>query len=818
MIGRGNNVWAIALTGACAGAWASVAFVPGPYETVRSLCFTIPLGILAAFPVFGLLVRHLSRAGLTPDETRRAAAEAIAPLRLLCLAPLAVQARGVALILGVLAIGLTFCRLAEMPGRQWNEQAAGRRERWIFGSLFVAMLVTFFQANIVHDAFQYYGYLVSMFLHGDLNLYDQVFIHNTHRFYNPFPMQSARYMGTEVMEAPFFAAGHVIVLVLNKLGLFCPQNGNSMPYVLATSLASPLFGFAGLIACYFTLRSFFSRAVSLIAVAGIWIASPLLFFMFCWNGWSHPFGFFFVSLFLLCWQRTRSGRTTSQWLLLGALGGLACLVRVTNGVVFLLPLLEAAGRLFARQPGAWRRPAGLAAGLALLGIAALVMFSPQFSLWKAISGQWIGAPYSEVGDYSSWLKPAIGGLLFSVEQHGLFAWTPLLLPATLGLLFMWKRDRLLALASVIALAGTAYVYACWSIWWSGIGFSNRFLIEMSPFFMFGLACLVDAARKRALGEWAAGLVLVASAWNVLLVGAYRISIVPMGIADPFRVVDRPLTAGALVHAVLVEFPGQLGSLFDGIWINQNYFAGRLKDSFVFANPGEFVQVTCVLAMTVVAALVVQKIMFALAGKGAGRGLRVAALVLLSAGILLLHAAIGNASANTAKPGVSRRSPDLAGSQGTKPVRFHHFDEIDQQINAGGEPIYYYCDYPLPVTRMDFLSYLTYAHALPEGAPVAEIILTGRDGEQWTNTLYCGHDTVESSILRPESREVMRHGPEGADIVRSVPTHMYSQSWYEFVTCRSALTLPAPMVVRRVEVRYLPRFGRLVVADVFVRDF
>src|SRR5437762_3425048 len=52
-----------------------------------------------------------------------------------------------------------------------------------------------------------------------------------------------------------------------------------------------------------------------LASVTIWLATPLVFYMFVQMPWSHATGFFLVALFLTIWQRTRGADerpTTTQ--------------------------------------------------------------------------------------------------------------------------------------------------------------------------------------------------------------------------------------------------------------------------------------------------------------------------------------------------------------------------------------------------------------------------------------------------------------------------------------------------------------------------
>ena len=150
--------------------------------------------------------------------------------------------------------------------------------------------------------------------------------------------------------------------------------------------------------------------------------------------------------------------------------------------------------------------------------------------------------------------------------------------------------------------------------------------------------------------------------------------------------------------------------------------------------------------------------------------------------------------------------------------FFHFKESFLTAQQPGEDVDLYPDYPLPVTTVDLLSFLVYGHGVPQGTAVAELAVFDDAGNEFTKLLRAGEDTAETSYLRPEYRHVIQHGIEGTRIVRDRPSHAYSDHMYDLLTFQSSFELPQPMVVRRARLRYLHTVGRLVVEDLFLRDF
>ena len=55
-------------------------------------------------------------------------------------------------------------------------------------------------------------------------------------------------------------------------------------------------------------------------------------------------------------------------------------------------------------------------------------------------------------------------------------------------------------------------------------------------------------------------------------------------------------------------------------------------------------------------------------------------------------------------------------------------------------------------------------------------------------------------------------------VRARPSGVYSKRDWESLTFRSVVELPQPVVVQKIRLRYVHPVGRLVVSDIFLREF
>jgi hypothetical protein len=382
------------------------------------------------------------------------------------------------------------------------------------------------------DPTGYYSWLRSVVVDGDLDTADE-YAHlgqghvgsttTTGHRDNPYAIGSA------ILWAPFFLVAHGLTLGGQALGFPLISDGYSPQYIVAISLGSVAYAFTGLLLVYYTAREFFTFSIVTLAVASVWLASPLVFYQYSHPAMSHANDAFAYALFLFAWHKTRGRRTPVQYILLGAVTGLAALVRTQNGLLVLSPVIEIAidsARRYQKGEGKKAILSG-AVGAFAFSLAWWLAFLPQMAVWRTVFGEWWpGNPYTRTGggafDFS---HPYILEVLFSTN-HGLFVWTPLMLPAVLGWFPLWQRDRRLTALLALNLALQLYVVASWSSWDGSAAFGQRFFTNMVPAFALGLAALLNTMQSRIPLRWLVMACGFFVAWNGLLLIRYVLGDVP----------------------------------------------------------------------------------------------------------------------------------------------------------------------------------------------------------------------------------------------------------------------------------------------------
>lgn len=358
-------------------------------------------------------------------------------------------------------------------------------------------------------------------------------------------------VGPSILWAPFIVPVHCVMLTLQRIGVKVKASGFSRPYIVAMALATVLYGFLGLWISFHLACVYCEERWALLATLGVWFGSSLPVYMYFNPSWSHAHSVFVVALFLWYWHRTRPGRTLAQWGILGLLSGLMLDVYYLNIAVLLIPLLESV-RQYVRN---WRSPKRDWAAMGRLfranivyGFALVAAFLPTMITRRII----YGSPF-DLGYSAEWrLKPALLHVLLS-SDHGLLTWTPILIPAILGLFLLRRYDKEVSrslLISSLVLYGAVSFHTNWD----GLSsFGNRFFISLTPFFILGLAVsfqrlaelLKNQQRALVIASSVTGLFIL---WNLAFIFQWGTHMVPARGA---------ISWNQMAHNQFVEVPSRI---------------------------------------------------------------------------------------------------------------------------------------------------------------------------------------------------------------------------------------------------------------------
>jgi|WetSurMetagenome_2_1015567.scaffolds.fasta_scaffold10159_3 hypothetical protein len=331
-------------------------------------------------------------------------------------------------------------------------------------------------------------------------------------------------IGCAILWLPFFLLAHLSTWSLTLLGVSIQANGYSFIYRAMVSLGTTCYALLGLLLTYKLLRLYFDYIVALLALISVWLASPLVFYMYSHPMMAHANDMFGYALVLFTWHRAyQSPRPFTDYLILGCAAGLSALIRTQNAllaVLCLIPLLLQVAK------GNLKLKDGMLS-LAIFSLAWWITFFPQLYVWHLTFGEWFPGVTSArlgAGEFSPGF-PYVFQVLFSTNR-GLFLWHPILFISFIGLFLLTKYDKPLfwfLLGSFLIQLG---IIGSWQRWHGDNAFGQRFFVSLSPVFMFGLAALLQALKGKVSLKALFGLAGAFIVWNLLLILQYALETIP----------------------------------------------------------------------------------------------------------------------------------------------------------------------------------------------------------------------------------------------------------------------------------------------------
>ena len=330
--------------------------------------------------------------------------------------------------------------------------------------------------------------------------------------------------GSAILWAPLFLVTHMGVRIAGVFGVNTPADGYSWPYPLAASLSSVLYGLIALCLMFYMARRLTDRFPAGLAVLTLWLATPMVFYMYSHPLMSHVNDAFIITLFVYAWWTTQDSYSPRAGLARGAVAGLATWVRTQNAVLIVILGLEVfADLLIAIRLKRSIKPA-IFRGLATLA-GFLLFFIPLTIFWQVIFGSMFINTYgaTQGTHVLHWQAPHLLKVLFS-SNRGLFIWAPITLPAMIGLRWLFKENARLTILLLGMFLAQLYIVSSWFGWSGNIAFGPRFWVAQTVIFVLGFAALVK--KFQGPGSIWIGLGSIFIAWNFLLIIQYALEIIP----------------------------------------------------------------------------------------------------------------------------------------------------------------------------------------------------------------------------------------------------------------------------------------------------
>jgi hypothetical protein len=367
------------------------------------------------------------------------------------------------------------------------------------------------------DVFGYYLYLPQTVVHKDIKLKN---IDHLENIFEKYQLPGTLYQvnelengnhaikytsGWALLNAPFFICGHIYAKMYDY-----PQDGFSPPYQWSVVIACIFYTILGMFLSAILLLRFFNVTVS------TWVFLLLIFgtnyYFIITDSFTMPHLHLFTlyAAFLLAADNWNKNRNYLSSFALGAILALMTLIRPTEIIAALIPLIWGVGS-FAELKLKLKSlfTVELRKSLTVIGSFVLVC-SPQLLYWKLVSGQFLYYGYDNAGEGFEFLHPNLLNVLFSFRK-GWFIYTPLAMLFIAGFFYMKNHPAKKGLLIFYVL--NVYIISCWTNWWYAESFSQRPLMHSLPVLIlpFGFFMQYFLEKKR---YWIFAILIPFTALNI----------------------------------------------------------------------------------------------------------------------------------------------------------------------------------------------------------------------------------------------------------------------------------------------------------------
>jgi len=376
---------------------------------------------------------------------------------------------------------------------------------------------------INHDVVSYYAYLPAAFIYHDLSFEFTSSLPEdfegriwTHSAENGNQVQKMT-LGNSLLWTPFFLAAHGYAHFSEY-----KADGYTLPYSIAIFIAGLFYLAVGLIFLNKTLKFYFSDLTIALVMILLVFGTNLLHYAVIEPGMSHVYSFCLFSIYLFV---TIKWSTTPSWsnsIKLGLLTGLIILVRPSNIIVVLVPLLWGVNGIksFKAKLQIIFKNRFRIISAALI---ALLVFGLQIIYWKSVTGDLLYYSYGDEGFF--FLHPHILDGLFSYRK-GWLVYTPVMLFALFGFWYLRKQIPASIAPVLIFLIINIYLVFSWWCWWYGGSYGARILVESYAFLSLPLAAVIQKiSEKRRIKRSIFIIIFGTLIWvNLFQMRQYRISL------------------------------------------------------------------------------------------------------------------------------------------------------------------------------------------------------------------------------------------------------------------------------------------------------
>ncbi len=324
--------------------------------------------------------------------------------------------------------------------------------------------------------------------------------------------------GVAALQAPFFLMAHAYASTFQGPGSAPPieieveagndwkkhlvsrrysekrgqATGFSSVYGLAAVVSAAFFLALGLWFLKKILLQHFSVLTSLAVVCLIFFGTNLLYYSTREMLMSHVYSFSLFAAFIYCLPGWLENPNWRKSIVIGLVMAFIFLIRPTNIIIALLLVFWEVydWTAFKARLGmllrAWPQ-------LLLFGLITIVVMIPQMLYWKTAFGGYLTWSYGNEG-FKYWANPQILQVLFS-PQNGLFAYTPVMLFALVGIVVAWRKRLISGPGTALIFLLATYTFASWWAWWFGGAFGHRCYVEFYALLAIPLGLIVEKVAK-----------------------------------------------------------------------------------------------------------------------------------------------------------------------------------------------------------------------------------------------------------------------------------------------------------------------------------
>lgn len=300
-------------------------------------------------------------------------------------------------------------------------------------------------------------------------------------------MYNKYYLGTAIMESPFFLTAHLASHIFNK-----PTDGYSKLYFKFINISSIFYLILGLWFLGRFLRYYHINEITMLLILTfILFGTNLLYYSVYESSLSHVYSFSLFSAFAYYAHKFFHYFRKRYIIYLGAILGLVVVVRPINGILILsLPIFAGSTEMMKLAIEKIR----INLFPLLLGVIAGSLFIfAQLLVYKIGTGHWFIYTYQHESGFDLDGRNFIP-FLFSYKK-GLFLYTPMyLISMLLGLFFLFK-NKFRYLSWLLFLLFSIYILSSWHVWYYGGSFSSRVMVEFLPFFALPLGVALSKIKS-----------------------------------------------------------------------------------------------------------------------------------------------------------------------------------------------------------------------------------------------------------------------------------------------------------------------------------